>query len=103
MNNGMINGIKHFTDNTAETFKTTLKLVLSTGGDVDRSIDVTTELVKSTSRDMVDEQFGGKSGAEITHGLASLPPVPALNVQEQPAQQSAPMLLAESYFDDVNS
>lgn len=100
---GMINGIKHYTDNTVEAFKTTLKLVLSTGGDVNKSIDVTAHLVKVGSRALVDEELGGKSCAEITHGLAGLPPVPTLTQQGQPAQPNSATLLAESYFAEVNS
>lgn len=98
---GMLNGIKHFTDNTADAMSTTLRLILTTGGSVEKSIEVATILVKEGSRAIVDEQFGGRSCAEITHGLADLPPVPDL--KPQPVEQGLAHYLTHSYFDDVNT
>lgn len=95
---GMPNGIKSFTDSTADAMKATLILILTTGGDVRKSIDVANILAKEGARALVDEQFAGRSGSEITHGLAILPPVPVLTPQHQPAEN-----LCQGYFDAINS
>lgn len=98
---GMLNGIKNFTDNTADAMSATLRLILTTGGSVEKSIEVAAILAKEGSRAMVDEQFGGSNCAEITQGLASLPPVPDL--KPQPTEKGLAYHLTQTYFDEVNS
>ncbi|AZC15608.1 MULTISPECIES: hypothetical protein [Pseudomonas] len=102
-NIGMPNGVMHYTDATADAMRIHLRLVLSTGGDVAKSIDAATVITKLAARALVKEDLGNLSGSEFTHHLASLPKVPELHHAKPAAVTGTCADAIESLFEEINT
>jgi len=102
-NSGMPNGVMHYTDATADAMRIQLRLVLSTGGDVKKSIDVATVLAKLSARALVKEDLGNLSGSDFSHRLASFPVVPALHYAEPAVATRTCGDVTAPLFEEINT
>lgn len=102
-NTGMPNGVMHYTDATADAMRIHLQLVLSTGGDVAKSIDVATVVTKLSARALVKEDLGSLSSSEFTHRLASFSKVPELHHAEPTAVTRTCAAAVEILFEGINT
>lgn len=80
---GMINGVKHYSTVAIRGTVATAKMIISTGGDPLKALDVAEQLNIQSMSQLIDAHMRGLNAAGITEHLAKCPPSSSNSVTSQ--------------------
>lgn len=72
---GIVNGVKHYSVVAVRSVAATAKMIIAAGGDPVKAVDTAALLSEKSICELIDSQMRNKNAAELTEHLAACPPI----------------------------